>query len=708
MALRDTILKRFMVVYLVIAAGFAAVIARIVYLQTVERGRWMEVAESLESRERQVEPNRGNIYTCDGELISATIPSYTLLMDTRVPALHQKEGALYKEHIDSLCICLSKKFGDKSAAAYRRMIDAAYRRGDGALRLYPEKVSYIDMMEVKSFPLFRLGRYKSGLFTREYTNRENLYGDLCARTIGNVYGAGQGGQYGLELKYDSILRGKPGVEKGTRAGTSWVYEILQQPEDGMDLVTTIDVVLQDICDKALRDELVRYDAARGCVVLMDVHTGEVRACVNLSRQEKGVYKEVYNMAVGDMSEPGSTFKTISLMVAMEDGVCEPTDSVDTGKGSYFFGRTEMTDHNKSRGGYGKITVSDALAYSSNVGVSRVINEHYGKRPGEFVDGIYAMKINSDMDIEIPGAGRPKIPHPDTYNDANGKSRWNVTTLPWMSIGYNVQMPPIYTLAFYNAIANDGCMVRPHFVKAIKSEGDVVREFRPEAINPSICSKATLRKIRAMLDSVVTKGTAKGFRSKEIAFSGKTGTAQLNYGGRNVVTHQVSFCGYFPSDRPRYSAIVVIRQPRVGYAGGYMPGNVFRTVAERVYAHENERSIYDFANAEEGERVPAVKAGMRRETEKALDWVGVDYEFEAVDWVRARPAGDGMTMEGENVPVITERYVPNVVGMGAKDAVYLIEKCGMRAKLTGRGKVVYQSVKNGESPVPGGTVYLTLR
>ncbi|MGM9806101.1 MAG: penicillin-binding protein [Candidatus Aphodosoma sp.] len=708
MALRTSIIRRFKWISCIICVLFLVAIGKMALTMTVERAEWLKAGQKQERKNREIEPERGNIYACDGQLMAATIPYYKLYMDLGVEALHAKGGRLYKENIDSLCIAMSRKFGDRSPAGYRSMFDAAYLKKNRYLRIYPDKVSYIDLEEVKQFPLFRLGRNKSGLIDDvEFANRENLYGSMAARTIGNVYGSSGSGQYGLELYYDSLLSGVPGVERGVRAGRTWVYVPEKEALDGCDIVTTIDVDIQDICEVALRNKLIQIEAENGCLVMMEVKTGQIKAMVNLGRTASGTYKETKNMAVADMSEPGSTFKAMSLMIALDKGVCDTSDVLDINYGRWQFADRTMTDHNWKRGGYDSLTVSEVLAFSSNVGTSRIIDEHFKSKPEEFVDAVMATGFADDMKIEIPGASVPVIPHPKSYK------YWSRVTLPWMSIGYNTQIPPIYTLNFYNAIANDGKLMRPYLVQRIEKDGRVVMEKHPHVVNSSVCKSSTLRKLQGMLEDVVKYGTAKPNRSREFAIAGKTGTAQLQYGGsKGAVRHQVSFCGYFPADEPVYSCIVVVKEPRMLPSASFMAGAVFKDVAEKVYAQKVNRKIGQLprwtADSVHCANLPQVKAGYRKNIENALGRVDVDYEWDNNgEWVAVRISDDGRSLV-EQQRTVLDNLVPNVVGMGAADALYLMERAGLHVQIYGKGRVRSQSIASGSNVVKGATVILQLR
>lgn len=700
MAVRKSIRNRFYLIYTVIVIFFIMAVGRMFMIVTVEREHWLKAARQMERKNRALPPERGNIYSCNGELISATMPYYTLIMDTRVEALHNKNGKLYKENIDSLSICLSRKFKDKTPEQYKRMINNAYMNRTSRLKLYPHSVSYIDMMEVKNFPLFRLGRYKSGFIPEEKANRENLYGNLAGRTIGDIYGDGRGGQYGIELYYDSLLTGVPGEARGVRVGSSWVYVPVIAPEQGCDIITTIDVEMQDVCEKILKNKLEQIQAENGCLVLMEVATGEIKAMVNLGRSGDGAYRETWNMAVADLSEPGSTFKTVSLMIALENGVCDTADVYDINHGRWNFKDRVMTDHNWRQGGYDSLSVSEILAFSSNVGTSRIVAENFVSRDKQtqFVEAVLDKGFNQDLQIEIPGAARPRIPLPTS-------KLWSGTSLPWMSIGYGVQIPPIYTLNFYNAIANDGTLMRPYLVKRIEKDGSVIMKNSPEVLKSSICKPATLNKVKGMLEGVVDYGTAKQNASKEFKIAGKTGTAQLYYGKHGITRHQVSFCGYFPADKPLYSCIVVVKEPKMAPAAAFMSGVVFHDVAERVYAMSVKKHISSISS--ESGALPNVKGGKRNVVEKAMRLADVDYEKTAGDWVAVSVNDENKELQ-ENTRPALDKIVPNVKGMGLSDAVYLMESAGLYVRAYGKGRVVSQSLTAGSQVSPGATVTLTLR
>ncbi|MDD4922994.1 MAG: penicillin-binding transpeptidase domain-containing protein, partial [Bacteroidales bacterium] len=559
------------------------------------------------------------------------------------------------------------------------------------------KVSHTELKEVRKFPLFGKGRYQSGLYEKKYLQRQKPFGSLASRTIGDIYGDfNKGGKNGLELRYDSLLRGQPGVCVRQKVAGKYMGVNERDPVDGIDLVTTLDIHLQDIAETALGRELRRVNAASGTVVLMEVETGEIRAISNLGLTPSGDYYETQNYAVSDQSEPGSTFKTFSMIVALEDKKVHPDDSVDAGNGIKMMYGSRMTDHNANHGGYHTITAAKSIWFSSNIGVSSLIDKYYHSQPCKFVDGLYRMGLNKPMDLEIPGSARPFIPYP-----VGTKRYWAKTDLPWMSIGYVTQIPPIYTLAFYNAIANNGKLIRPFFVKAFSRNGEVVEEFKTTTLNEKICSDTTLTMIKLMLDSVVGHGTGSGARSKMVAIAGKTGTAQLSKGSSGYQqggkTHQVSFCGYFPADKPKYSCIVVIREPKGEIpSGGKQAGGVFREVAERIFS-QNLRLKPCKPDSVESIGYPFPKAGRMKSMKDIFNQLNIPFSSNVPDkmkWVQLNNTKAGICMTPNQ---LRKWIVPNVLNMGARDAVYLLGNKGLQVSISGRGKVTSQSI-------PAGSLY----
>jgi len=708
---RRDILVRFGLVYFLILLIFLAIIIKIVVIQTTQRPMWMKLAASLTQADRVAPATRGNIYSEDGELLASTIPKYYLHMDMRTQALHDTirhhKTSLFYEKVDSLAACLSAKLGDKSKIAYENAMINAYKKRDPRFLVYPYLVSYSDLKEITHFPLFNLGKLRSGLIEDIYARRVRPFGDIGARTIGDIYGDETlGGKNGLELAYDSLLRGKAGLFSRQRIAGRWENVVAIPPQNGADIITTLDANIQDITENALLKELKAIDAKEGCAIVMETKTGEIKAVANLTKTADSTYAELRNDAFADETEPGSTFKVASIMAALDQGLISPNDSIDTGKGVYdFFGR-KMHDWNEDHGGFHKITVAQAVWYSSNIGVSRTIYNAYKNNPAAYVDKLYEMKLNDPIHFDIPGAGVPHIKHPgDKY------THWSLTTLPWMSIGYEVQIPPIYTLTFYNAIANNGKMIRPYLVKAIQKDGKTIKTFTTSTIDEAICKPSTLAIIKQMLIGVVQHGTGTTLKSPYVQIAGKSGTAQISKGISGYKTdgieHQVSFCGYFPVNDPQYTVIVVIRDPKIGYAsGGTMAGAVVKEIAKLVNA--NKITVQPNAiSTTPSDKIPIIKGGDYNDVKTVLSRLSINFlgDKGAFPWINATAENDYVKIHPMIVPV---NGVPNVLMMGAKDAVYLLENAGLHVQLIGRGKVISQSLPPNSALQKGETIVLTMR
>lgn len=685
---------RFAVVFILVLAAFVAVAVRMFLIQTVWKSELLKLDRYVPDKEMPA--MRGNIYACDGKLMASTVPYYRIYMDTRAEYLCQKNGKRLYENVDSLAWRLSHKFGDRSAAEYKKMILTAHKQNNAKSRrlpLYPKPISYSDMKEVKQFPLFRAGQMRGGLITEKHVRRIKPFGSLASRTIGDIYGqAGKGGRCGLELAFDSVLSGTPGIAQYQHLGSYAAYVPVVEPEDGLDVTTTIDIEMQDIAESVFLQYLNRYMPEQGCVALMEVNTGEIKACVNMVRGADGRYTESDDMFFTTRPEPGSTFKVMAMMVALENGVVKADDKVNTGDGVWNMYGRKMTDTHKN----GLLTMGEVMAKSSNIGMSRVIDDYYHDKPGEFVDALYKMGVGKPMDLDYPNAAKPNVRHP---NDKGVK--WSKTTLPWMSIGYETGMPPVYTLAFYNAIANDGKYIKPFLVKSVSRNGRVIESFKTETINSKICSSHTLHDIRTMLRAAVAEGTGKYANSPYVALAGKTGTAQIDYWLNGPVRHQITFCGYFPADKPLYSFTVSMRKPIEPADAGTMCGPVARKIAERIYSQTvrmplpEQRVVGD---------VPTVKSGRTDALHETLDELDFDCNNNVSPWSRTQ-----WQDYFEFKPIdIRAGFVPNVVGMGAKDAVYLLENAGLYVQAYGNGRVVKQSITAGSVAKKGDTVVIELR
>ncbi len=704
MTVRDEIVFRSGVVYLVLILCSVALIVQILVLQYIQKGKWSELSEKYVFKTAEMPANRGDILARDGRLLASSVPYYSIYMDTRSSGM---SGETWTKGIDGLSQGLSKYLGVRSTSGWKSVITAARKRGDRYF-LIQKRVDYATLKKIKELPIFREGQFRGGLVAQPENRRILPNNELAARTIGYLNQGTEGTRVGLEGSFDKELGGKNGmVVKQRLTGGDWITvnngESVEA-KDGHDIQTTIDVDLQDVASTALERQLRRHNAHHGCAVLMEVSTGDVRAIANLERADDGSYHETYNYAIAESTEPGSTFKLAALMAAIEDGVVDTGDIVDTGDGAVRFYNKIVRD--TKEGGYGKITVKEVFECSSNVGTSIIINENYKDNPKAFVNRLYAMKLNQPLDVQIKGEGKPLIRYP-------GDKFWSGLSLPMMSHGYEVQMTPLQTLAFYNAVANNGKMMRPRFVTAILDNGSVVKSFGTEVIINSIASRSTIRKARAMMEGVVEKGTAINLKNPEYRIAGKTGTAQIamnNQGYRRKITYQASFVGYFPAENPLYSCIVVVNAPSNGvYYGNIVAGSVFKEISDKVYATTFYRD-YRAENKAEKEKemkglVPEAGNGLRADINEVLGELDVRYrKTSKEEWVATRESGDTIRLVGLDV---RKGLVPDVRGMSLRDAVYLIENAGLKVKYSGKGRVLRQSPQHGARVYEGSVVSLDM-
>ncbi len=703
---KKNIINRYFFIILLMGIVGVAIIAKAAIIMFAERQYWKDVADRFVKENVIVKPNRGNIISSDGRLMASSLPEYKIYMDFKAGG--EDKDTMLVNHLDEISEGLHKIFPDKSAREFKEHLKNGRKKGSRNYLIYPKRISYIQYKEAKCLPVFNLSKYKGGFHELIFNQRKKPFGSLAMRTLGDLFAdTAQGAKNGLELSFDTLLKGRDGITHRQKVGPKYLNIVDIPPVDGCDIITTIDVDMQDIAEKALVDMLKDINGNIGVAVLMEVKTGEVKAIVNMTKCSDGVYREIRNNAISDMMEPGSTFKTASIMVALEDGMITPQDGVDTGNGVYMMHGRPMKDHNWRRGGYQYLTVPQILMYSSNIGVSRLIDEHYFKNPDKFVEGLYRMSLNQPLNLQIHGEGKPNIRRPKD-------GRWSKTALAWMSIGYETQIPPLNTLTFYNAIANNGVMVRPKFVKAAVKDGEIIKEFPTEIINPAICSQKTLKQIQDILEMVVSKGLGKAAGSKQFQVSGKTGTAQVSQGSggykSGIVNYLVSFCGYFPSQAPKYSCIVAIQKSGLPASGGLMAGGVFGKIAERVYAKDLKADLSHAADSN-SIRIPDVKNGNLTEAQYVLNDLNIhtqasyDKNGQQMIWGNVQKNPNSVSLNKHD---LLRDFVPSVIGMGAKDAVYLLESKGLKVYLTGKGKVYSQSLPSGNLVHKGQTISIHLK
>ncbi len=702
---RKDILWRIYLVYLFIflLAGF--IVARVIKIQFSEGEFWKARANELTVRYANIEALRGNIFDVNGQLLATSLPYYDVAVDMNSEAITDE---IFEENIDSLSFCLANLFHDRTKPAFARLLIKAKNSGDRYYMLR-QNVSYKELQQIKTFPLFRKGRFKGGLIYTQKGKRELPFQLLASRTIGY---SNEDIKVGLEGSYNQQLTGIGGkrlvrrIAGGIEMPVNDENEV--EPQDGCDIVSTIDINIQDVAENALYEQLKKHKAGWGCVVLMEVKTGEIRAIANLSRiSTKGGsafggdtirYGENYNFAIGQSTEPGSTFKLASLMAGMEDGYFDLSDTINTGNGKWKFLTQEVKDSHE--GGFGKISVKQVFEKSSNIGTAKLIHTYYGKNPQQFVDRLCKMGINLSPELDIAGTGNADI-------KSTKDKRWSKVSLPWMSFGYELRLTPLQILTFYNAVANDGVMMKPRFVREVRKQGKAIKAFEPEVIHPHVASASTIQKAREMMEGVVLEGTATNLKNTDYKIAGKTGTAQIaksggGYGnkkGSNSQTYQASFVGYFPADNPKYSCIVVVNAPSEGvYYGNAVAGPIFKEIADKVYSTlldiHSEIKETQFAEV----KTPSIKGGLRKDVQTVISNLNLsaNANSSSAEYVKMIMQKDSSVVAvAHNIHLsLTNKVMPNVTGMGLKDALYLLENVGLKVKIMGSGSVKRQSIQAG--------------
>ena len=700
----DKVMPRYFAIAVVLTLIGFAVVGKAMYIMTAKKDYWTQVASRLKRDSVVVKPNRGNILSCDGQLMASSIPEYKLYMDFQAGAedsvgMHKRDS-IWAANIDTICYELSQIFPQRSAAEFKaNLLEGKHKvqkNGTVGARhwdIWPKRVDYNTFCEVHNLPIFKERTYKGGFHWETYNSRRRPFGTLARRTIGEMFGAKDSAKNGLELSLDTLLRGKNGLMHRRKILSKYLDIPILSPEDGVDVVTTIDVGMQDLAERALVDELKEINGEMGVAILMEVKTGDVKAIVNMTRGQDGNYYEMVNNAISYRCEPGSVFKVASFLVALDDGVIDTTMTIPTGCGVMEMHGRPMKDHNWRRGGYGTINVARALEVSSNIGVSYLIDKYYGHNPKKYVEGLYRIGIHEDLKLPLVGYHTPMIRMPDTKTTDRAKY-WSKTTLPWMSIGYETQIAPINTVAFYNAIANDGKMMQPRFIKQLVKNGEVIREFEPVVLKERIAKPQTIKTMQTILEHVVSQGLGKKAGSKSFKVAGKTGTAQVadQFGSYHsgVTRYWLSFAGFFPADNPRYTCIVCLKKSGLPASGGGMSGVVFHHIAEGVMAQNLKRSV-DAARDASSIMTPDVKRG----------------DNSAANYVLASLKTKASSNSSTNYRESSKHTVPDVTGMGAKDAVYQLESRHIKARVKGRGKVKSQSIHAGTAIKQGMVCELTL-
>ena len=695
MNIKRSILLRVRVAFLFIVLFAIAVVIKTGHIQFVEGEKWAAMGERISFDYKRVKATRGNIYSDNGSLLATSLPFYKVAFDATQP-----KDEIFDKKVDSLAYYLSRFFGDKSKTDYKHMLKDARATNKQYVILSRKRINYQEKKMMLEWPIFREGRLRGGAIFEKIDVRYHPFANLSRRTVGYINENDKGA--GLEYSFNEQLGGQDGYAYYQKiAGGHWkpVFDATNvKAIDGLDLQTTLDINLQDVSETALYKAMMQHNADDGLVVVMDVKTGEVKAISNLSSNGRGGFSEKFNFATGQVFEPGSTFKLVTMIALLEDSPVELTDSVDTGNGSFNFYNKTVRDHEE--GGLGMVTVQEAFEHSSNVAMAKLVDKHFGLRPQKFVDYLDKLKQSVPLGIQILGEQPPKIKRP-------GEKGWSGISLPWLSHGYGIETTPLHTLALYNAVANNGVMIKPVFVKSIKKADEDEEIFATEVLNKSICSNKTLNRLKLLLEGVVENGTAKNIKGTHYRIAGKTGTAQILEKGHYTKKYITSFVGYFPAHEPKYSAIVLIKNPRGWYQyGSSVAAPVFKEIADNIYSRDiNLHQPMDIRKFAVQEVLPVIRAGKQQELTLLCNELGISNHSQTEEeWVRSTRNGSGINWKKAQA---SKELVPDVMGMTFRDAIFLLENSGLHVSYEGKGRVVKQSLTAGGRIGKGSRIYIKL-
>lgn len=695
---RKDILLRTYLVFIGIGIFCLFVLGKAIIIQTKEGKYWKAMSDSAHLRYEVIESERGTIYSEDGQMLSTSVPEFDIYVDFMADGLRDKNGALFKKYIDSLAIGLADLFNDKSAADYRKELLNNYK-GKKRYALLKRKISYVQHEDLKKLPLVKLGKNKSGFISVVRMKRLYPFELMAKRTIGL---ARDSNKVGLEKHYDGSLSGTSGsrLVRYIAGGAGVPVEGTEMdPSDGSDLMTTLDVGIQEAAQNALNKMMVGNEAERGTCIVMEVKTGKVKAIANLGKISEGVYAENFNYAI-QLSEPGSTFKLVTILSVLEDKLATLNTPVNLEGGRWNIAGQTVFDSEIH--GLHQSNLKVAFERSSNVGMAKLVYNYYYNQPGRFIKHIQKLHLDSLTGIDIPGEGKPRIYKP-------GTNHWSKTTLPWMSFGYNLTVTPMHTAMLYNAVANNGVMVRPYLVNAIVKDGEVLKKFDPYVLDSSISSKQTIADLKECLEGVVLNGTAKSLASKDYSFAAKTGTALVADKGITYKDkmYQSSFAGYFPANDPQYTIVVVIRNKKhaAKFYGGSVAGPVFRDVADQIYATHIRKQLQKNFDGEDSAKYVASA------TVNTLAGVFSNLKYGNND-SNVSVLADVQISKGKN-PELHKRnrnkgLMPSLIGLGLKDALAICEENQLKVTFSGAGKVREQSVDAGVNLKTTNNIHLVLR
>lgn len=701
MDVKRDILWRVYLSYILVVLACVAIFGKAIYIQQVQGTHWRSMSDSLHQKLDEIEAERGTIYSEDGQMLSTSIPQFDIYIDFRVDALREKNGQRFRENLDSLSESLANLFRDMSAGEYKALLQEGYRNEEGYFPL-KKKISFREYETLRRFPLFKLGRYKSGMIANEKTIRLNPYQMLAFRTIGL---ARDSNKVGLEMTYDSILKGRNGkqfvrkIAGGVSVPVDDTYEI--EPETGKDIVSTIDVFIQDITENALMKMMIKNEAQNGCAIVMEVKTGKIKAIANLGKRSDGTYWEDFNYAISP-TEPGSTFKLATMLALLEDKKVSLNQMITLEHGAWKIAGQTVYDSEVHK--ENDVTVQHAFELSSNVAMAKMAAMHYSDNPNQFIKHLKKMRMDTVSGVDLRGERKPVIYKP-------GGRFWGPTTLPWMAFGYNLSVSPLQTTVLYNAIANNGRMMKPYLVSAVKEEGILLKQFEPVVTDEAVCSQQTLQQLKTCLEGVCTAGTATAlFKNAAYKVAGKTGTALVADGNRGYADkiYQSSFAGYFPAENPQYTCVVIIKNKAHApvYYGAAVAGPVFKEIADRLYStyirqtntasveKKKDSSVFSFAGNKRD--IAFVNSKLR------LPFI--DSTARLDEWTEMKGKDAVVTL---NRKAVEKNTMPELKGMGLKDVVYLCENMGLKVNARGKGKVAEQSIPPGQAVVKGQMINVAL-
>jgi cell division protein FtsI (penicillin-binding protein 3) len=672
-----------------------AIIYRIGVIQIKEGEKWNALAAEIGLQYRTVNATRGNIISDNGSLLATSIPFYRLAID---PSRASKD--ILDNGLDSLTLLLSQFYGDRSKEFYRRKIVDARVAGKKYLMLNRRLINYQEKKKISTWPILREGRLGGGVLFEKIDKRFLPFNYLAQRTIGFINENNNGA--GLEYSFNPDLSGTPGKALYQKTmGGNWkpvpdASEV--RPVHGYDLETTLDINLQDVAQAALLRALESHNADYGSVVVMKVQTGEIKAISNLSKYKNGSYGERYNYAVGShgLREPGSTFKLATMLALFEETNLKLSDSIDTGKGEFQVYEQVIKDHEK--GGYGMLTIQEAFEHSSNIAMAKLADKYFGLHPQKFYNQLVNLGLTKPLGFQMVGEGVPKVPKPDD---------WSGITLPWMAHGYGLELTPLHTLTLYNAIANNGTMVKPYITKNVRKADKTIAEYEPVVLKKKICSDATLFKLQQLLEGVVANGTASSINDADYKIAGKTGTAVTLKNGRYQKEYMTSFVGYFPAERPEYSCIVIIENPKgVWQYGSSVAAPVFKEIADKIYTRNvamHQALATEFPT--EYGVFPVIRSGYKADLKTISNTLGIsNHDLGDDEWVKARINDNAIDWQKN---AVTPGITPDVIGMTLRDALYVLETCGYQVRINGLGRVKKQSIMPGRKLQRGDKINIDL-